>query len=263
VQRAILLGSFVALLLVSIAGCGEDKSAGTDCKFKVERVIDGDTIVLVGGRTVRYIGINTPEKGEPYYEEAKEANRRLVEGKDVKLELDEQEKDLYGRTLAYVYVGDTFVNVQLVREGCARAYPYPPNVKYDDIFSNAEKEARQKRIGIWSSRPQGHGIEITEINFDPPGNDRDNLNGEWVIITNNTNAPIDMTGYTLSDDSDHVYNFEDFALPAGATVTVFVGSGADTPTSLYWGSKTPIWNNDGDTAYLKDADGSLVDEYLY
>jgi len=209
------------------------------------------------------IGIDTPEKGELYYEEAKEANRRLVEGKEVKLELDEEERDRYGRTLAYVYIGNAFINLKLVREGYARAYSYPPNIRYREMFSRAQEEARQKGIGIWSSRPQGRRVEITEINFDPPGSDRDNLNGEWIVIASNTDVPIDMTGFTLSDDSDHVYKFGQFTLTPGNTVTVFTGSGVSASTSLYWGSKTPIWNNDGDTAYLKDSDGSLIDKYSY
>ncbi len=262
-QKVILAGSLAALLLIGIAGCGEDKSLSSERKFEVERVIDGDTIVLVGGRIVRYIGIDTAEKGDLYYEEAKEFNRRLVIGEEIKLELDEEEKDHYGRTLAYVYVGDTFVNAQLVREGYARAYPYPPNVKYKDVFSRAEREARQKGIGIWNSTSEGSRIEIVEINFDPPEDDRNNLNGEWIAIANNTDTPVDMTGSTISDDSGHVYEFNYFTLPARGIVMVFSGSGADTPTSLYWGSKTPIWNNDGDTAYLKDSDGSLIDEYSY
>lgn len=262
-RRVLLSGLLVILLLIGIAGCSEDESAAPERKFKVERIIDGDTVVLVDGRTVRYIGINTPERGEPYYEEAKEANRRLVDGKEVKLGFDEEEKDRYERTLAYVYVGDTFVNAQLVREGYARAYPYPPNTKYQETFSRAQEEARQQGLGIWSSRPQGREIEITAVNSDALGNDRENLNGEWVTIASNTDVPVDMTGFTLSDDGNHVYEFGDFTLSAEGTVTVLTGSGTDTSASLYWGSKTPIWNNDGDTAYLKDANGIVVDEYSY
>ncbi|GAB4343149.1 MAG: hypothetical protein Kow0099_21320 [Candidatus Abyssubacteria bacterium] len=94
------------------------------------RVIDGDTIVvkLSGGNEgkVRYIGIDTPEtkhpnKGVQYYgREATEANTRLVDGKEVELETDVQRWDRYGRLLAYVYVGDVFVNERLVRDGFAR-----------------------------------------------------------------------------------------------------------------------------------------------
>lgn len=263
-MRSTIFASFLAVfLLIGAAGCGEDKNAASGSEFKVERVIDGDTIVLVDGRTVRYTGINTPERGEPYYEEAKEANRRLVEGKKVRLELDEQEKDRYERTLAYVHIGDTFVNVELVKGGYARAYPYPPNAKYESAFSSAEEEARQKSIGIWSSRPQGRKVEIARINYDAQGDDRDNLNGEWIVIANNTDTSVNMAGFTLNDDSDHVYIFGNLILAAGRTVTVFSGAGVDSPSSLYWNSSVPIWNNDTDTVYLKDADGILIDEYSY
>ena len=72
-----------------------------------------------------------------------------------------------------------------------------------------------------------------------------------------------MTGFTLSDDSDHVYEFADFTLSANGKVTIFTGIGDDTFTSLYWEKSAPVWNNDRDTAYLKDADGTIVDEYSY
>jgi hypothetical protein len=95
--------------------------------------------------------MDTPEKDEPYYEEATEANRSLVDGKDVELEFDEEKEDIYGRTLAYVYVDGIFVNLKLVQDGYARAYPFPPNVKYRDLFSQAEQEARSRCLGIWKS----------------------------------------------------------------------------------------------------------------
>jgi micrococcal nuclease len=261
--KNVLIGFLAVLLLVGLVGCGADKKAATGSEFRVERIIDGDTIVLTGGRNVRYIGINTPEKGEPYYEEATEANRSLVEGKNVRLELDEEEKDLYGRMLAYAYVGDIFVNVKLVRDGYARAYPYPPNVKYQDLFSSAEKEAKQKGVGIWTPRSLGYGVKILEVNYDAEGNDADNLNGEWVVIINNTDFSANMVGFTLSDASSHVYTFGNLILSAGRTVTVLTGWGDNSPVALYWNSNVPVWNNDTDTAYLKDANGEVIDEYSY
>jgi len=69
-----------------------------------------------------------------------------------------------------------------------------------------------------------------------------------------------MNGWTLSDEVNHVYSFpSDFVLNADATVTVYTGSGTDIQDKLYWGSGSPIWNNDGDTAYLKDDKGKIVD----
>ncbi len=102
----------VVFLIMAIFGCVEEK------EFVVSRVIDGDTIELADGITIRYIGVNTPEVGQPGAEEATEANRALVEGKKVRLEYDVQKQDKYGRTLAYVYLEDgTFVNAELVKNG--------------------------------------------------------------------------------------------------------------------------------------------------
>jgi len=118
----------------------------------VTRVIDGDTIeVNIDGTIykVRYIGIDTPEFGEPWANEATRLNRQLVEEKTVRLEKDISETDKYGRLLRYVYVDDIFVNAELVRQGLAWAKTYEPDIKYQDILEEAEAEARQAKIGIW------------------------------------------------------------------------------------------------------------------
>ena len=62
----------------------------------VQRVIDGDTVVLADGERVRYIGMDTPERGEPFFDEATEYNRRLVEGRRVRLMKDDSDKDRFG-----------------------------------------------------------------------------------------------------------------------------------------------------------------------
>ena len=122
----------------------------------VAKVVDGDTIVLQDGRTLRYIGIDTPETVDPrksvqcFGEEAAAKNRQLVEGKDVRLEKDVSEVDRYGRLLRYVYVGDLFVNDVLVREGYAYASAYPPDIKYQQQFMQAQLEATENKKGLWS-----------------------------------------------------------------------------------------------------------------
>ncbi|HOX09639.1 MAG TPA: thermonuclease family protein [Candidatus Omnitrophota bacterium] len=116
----------------------------------VTRVIDGDTIVMENGEHVRYIGIDTPERGRPYYKEAKRQNEGLVKGRRVRLEYDVGRTDRYGRTLAYVYAGEIFVNEELVRRGYALAYTVPPNVKYSKRFVSLQQEARDQKRGIWS-----------------------------------------------------------------------------------------------------------------
>lgn len=118
----------------------------------VLRVIDGDTVALKGGQRVRYIGIDTPEKGRPYYLEAKKENEKLVLGKKVRLEFDVEKQDKYGRTLAYVYVGDVFINAELVKNGYAMVYTCPPNVKYAKTFLALQREARKAERGLWGLR---------------------------------------------------------------------------------------------------------------
>ncbi len=143
----------LALVLSScfLSGFGEPPPE----EFLVERVVDGDTIVLVGGERIRYIGINTPETKDPrkpiehFGPEASEANRKLVEGKYVRLEYDVQKMDIYKRTLAYVYVGNIFVNAWLVENGYANTATYPPNVKYSKLFVSLEAEARENNRGLW------------------------------------------------------------------------------------------------------------------
>lgn len=103
-------------------------------------------------------------------------------------------------------------------------------------------------------------VVIVTVHYDAAGNDWDNLNDEYVVIKNERNEAVDMTGWTLSDEANHVYTFPSgFILNAGATVTVYTGSGVDAQDKLYWGSSSPIWNNDGDTVYLKDSEGNLID----
>ena len=135
-------------------------SAPATFEGMVERVVDGDTIhVRLGTRVekVRYIGINTPEvhhptKGEePGGREAAEVNRRLIEGKTVRLELDVRERDRYGRLLAYVWVGDVMVNAELVRLGYAQVMTVPPNVRYQQLFLKLQREAREAGRGLWRS----------------------------------------------------------------------------------------------------------------
>ncbi|NUM25684.1 MAG: thermonuclease family protein [Candidatus Buchananbacteria bacterium] len=128
-----------------------------DESFLVIRVIDGDTVELEDGSRVRYIGIDTPETVDPskpvqcFGKEASQKNTELVLNKQVRLEKDISDKDRYGRLLRYVYVGDTFVNLELVKQGFASSYSYPPDVKYQDQIVAAQTEAREQKRGLWSA----------------------------------------------------------------------------------------------------------------
>jgi len=117
---------------------------------RVLRVIDGDTIdVSINGTEyrVRYVGVNTPERGENCYQEAVDANRNLVNGQTVTLVKDTSDTDRYERLLRYIYVGNTFVNEELVRNGYAEAVLYAPDDEFYNAFLDLERQARQRNIG--------------------------------------------------------------------------------------------------------------------
>ncbi len=122
----------------------------------VRRVLDGNTILIDGGYVVRYIGVDTPGAGmfrrpvEPFGREAAERNIELVEGKQVELEEDAVDVDSSGLMLRYVYVDDEMVNAILLREGLGRAVASGRNNRYASVLRDAEMEARQQPINIWT-----------------------------------------------------------------------------------------------------------------
>lgn len=120
------------------------------------RVIDGDTIdVRINSSTerVRYIGVNTPERNQPGYSEATQANRSLVESGPLWLARDVSERDRFGRLLRYVIAGEQFVNLALVEQGMAQAATFPPDVRCADTYLAAQQQARENGAGLWANRP--------------------------------------------------------------------------------------------------------------
>ena len=149
-------------------GSNNNENVGTIAKFDdsrrdwdkmemvtVKYIIDGDTIILSNGEKVRYVGMDTPERGQCWYRQAKEFNRKLVSGKKIRLERDESNQDRYQRLLRYIYVKnipdgkEIFVNLELVKAGLARAKEYKPDTEYSSGLKEAENYAKQNKIGLW------------------------------------------------------------------------------------------------------------------
>lgn len=136
----------------------DDEIVTTKCK--VIRIVDGDTIVVDyngSEEKVRLIGVDTPESVHPNESknteegiETSNYTKERLNGKTVELELDVQERDKYGRILAYVYIDGEMYNKELLRLGYAKLATYPPNVKYVDEFTKIQKEARENKVGLWS-----------------------------------------------------------------------------------------------------------------
>jgi micrococcal nuclease len=159
-------GSLVLLLLAALVLLrpweqldrgGEPRASATAF---VTRVVDGDTVeVLLDGREedVRYIGVDTPETVKPdtpvecFGPQASAFNHALVEHRQVRLVFDEELRDVYGRLLAYVYLGDRFVSAELVRRGLARTLTIPPDDRFADRLKRLEIAAARDGRGLWGA----------------------------------------------------------------------------------------------------------------
>lgn len=148
---------FVSYLIffLLVLSCGQ-ALAESEKWYKVKWVDDGDTIVLMDGRHVRYIGINSPEiehkdqKAQPHGYEANKFNKTMVLSKKVRLELDTQKYDRYGRLLAYVFLSNgTFVNAKMIEEGFAHCLYVKPNTKYHKKLLQFQRNAMSAEKGIW------------------------------------------------------------------------------------------------------------------
>jgi len=138
-----------------LGGCAQEAEKRYE---KCGRVIDGDTFVTISQDYVRLIGIDTPERGKPYYREARNRLMEYIADRPLRLETDVEDLDRFKRKLRYVWAdvdndGDEdFVNELMARDGFASAKAYKPNVKYRHILEAAEAEAKLKTKGIWSGK---------------------------------------------------------------------------------------------------------------
>jgi hypothetical protein len=106
-------------------------------------------------------------------------------------------------------------------------------------------------------------VMITKVYYNSPGSDTGSnasLNGEYIRLTNKRSTVVNLKGYYVRDKAGYVYSFtSDFKVAAGNSVTIYTGKGTNSSTKRYWGRSWYVWNNDGDTAYLRNPSGSLVD----
>ncbi len=231
---------------------------------RVKRVYDGDTILLEDGRTVRYLGINTPEFQEPFYLKAKRSNESLVLGREIRLEFDQERTDGRDRVLAYIYVGNEMVNARLVQEGLAHAFFIGPNRKHHALLLRLQAEAQQRKVGIWSARGRVRDLKITNVH--PADPTKDDQHPSYVRIANLSNAPIRLAGYVLSSEGGQRCLFPDVSVDPGYTVIVSGDSGpdgVDGREQLVVHCSELVWDPREDTAFLMDPSGSLVDTFHY
>ena len=164
IRKHILIATLLLLTLVA-----EGVNAGQ--WVTVKRVVDGDTVQLSDGRSVRYIGVNAPEinhernTAEPFGFEARKRNIELVGTQRLRLEFDIEHFDDYGRTLAYLFLPDgSMVNEKLLQSGMAHCLYKMPNIKYEARLLKAQREAMQGRRGVWGEWHEEEGPYVSNRN---------------------------------------------------------------------------------------------------
>ncbi len=234
------------------------------------RVVDGDSIEAeLSGATVevRLVGINAPERDECHGEEARDALTDHLEGKSLTLVVaGDEDTDRFGRILRYVYAEGSAVNEVMLSSGQANVLQ--GDYSREDAFVALTDSAARAELGMW--RPDACGPQlvatarITTVEYDPRGPDGDNAAQEYVVITNGTDAPLDLADWIVRDESSqHRYRFGPLTLAPGASVRLRSGCGDDGPEDLYWCAGDAVWSNGGDTVLLQDPHGNVVDRVLY
>ncbi len=277
-----------ALLLV--AGCGSADSTepqpsspgstngveaisfeGPGLAISVSRVSDGDSLRATsaeGDLEIRLLGINAPEGDECFGDEAKSELTGLLEAEPVVLHPWPADRDEFGRTLGFLSAGGVFVNLALLETGHAVARDQSDH-GFAAEFESAEARAAEAGLGLWAPTAcgpaSGASLEIVDLLADAPGDDRQNPNGEYVVIENTGDDVVNLEGWALRDESTrHRYSFPALELAPGRRVLLRSGCGEDDrngdPIELFWcDPEPPIWNNGGDTAFLLDPGGNTAD----
>jgi micrococcal nuclease len=216
----------------------------------VSRIVDGDTFKDESGNSIRMLGINTPEKKEKYSDLGASNLERLILNQTVRLEYGKDKKDMYGRTLAYVYLDSVNVNLNQVENGYANAYfPSGHDTHYND-FMNAWKKCVDNNINFCkkSSDKCASCIELTLF---------DNKN-EITEFTNNCDFSCSLEGWNIKDEGRKRYTFGNIILEANAKVQVIVGNKTNHDNIFYWSGEDYVWTEGGDTLFLRDKNYELV-----
>ncbi len=221
---------------------------GSEMVF-VERVIDGDTIV-VNSSSIRLLGINSPERGEKYYEEAKNFLVKEILNKTVELKFGKDRYDKYNRLLAYVFLGEKNVNLGLVEKGFANFYfPSGKDVYYGDFEKawenclNSNKNLCEKSQDVCAEC-----IELKEFDFE----------NEVLVFYNLCSFDCDLTGWGIKDQGRKNFIFSSFVLKPFSEGKVVVGNGRDNSTTLFWKGEDYVFTKTGDSLFLRDGEGRLV-----
>jgi micrococcal nuclease len=219
-------------------------NSGSEFGF-VTRVVDGDTIHVNINRkdeTIRLLGINTPEKKKPYYIEAKSFLIDSIENKSVRLLIDGENIDRYGRKLRYIFYEGRLINVEIVENGFATTFMLD-GLKYTDKFVNAEKFAMNGGKGLWkkSNDECARCIKLILLN----------ATVDYFIIRNDCDFYCNLINWSVKDDANHFF------------IIFSLNSSEERKYDSLELFKAEVWNDNGDRFFMRDTNGGLVIFYEY
>ncbi|MFH0808092.1 MAG: thermonuclease family protein [archaeon] len=192
---------------------------------QVTKIIDGDTLETNDTTKIRLLGINTPEKNQPLYQEAKDYLTTLTQNQTIQIE--SYGPDKYQRTLAHIFLEKQNINAKILSNGLATLYYYEKDSHYKEL-QQAEEFARNNNLGLWEKSPNTHCLQITNFQTDEP---------ESLILKNSCNKILNIS---YKDDATHIYQ---------AIIK---------PNSEYTNNFSHIWNTEGDSIYIYDTKGLIL-----
>jgi len=272
-------------------------------KVQVINVVDGDTIdvVFLNGTIdrVRFLGVDTPETSASgnkpneydhitdveclasWGKKAKLFTKDYLQDKTVYIEFDSiaGKRGYYGRLLAYIYLENgTDFTALLVKKGYARVYTEGEFQKEWEYLLY-QQMAESKKLGLWKCEAGQYAdtstgmhvatsgnVVIVKVHYDAGGpnvGDTEVLNDEYVVLKNKGSTVVNLKGWVIMDEANHMYYFPSIVLQPSQEIVLHTGKGVDTSHDLYWGRGQAVWNNDHDTAYLYNARGELVDKFSW
>lgn len=214
----------------------------------VTKVIDGDTVEISNGEKIRLIGINAPEKGKYYFDESKKYLESLVLGKKVKIEVGEQKRDRYGRLLAYLFLEDNNINIEMIRNGAAHIYKQNEIKKYKNTFLEAEKYAIKSEIGIWKKSHYSKCLVIENFYIS---------NKEILTLRNTCNSTLNFTNWYLEDEDHNILYFKNFSIKPYTKAKICINI-LESCDYTFYSSKSYNQKMSNTRFFLRDNNGLLV-----
>ena len=287
-------GTVLVIILISLLmlflGCismNDSETENGSYEVTVTKIIDGDTITVSFSNgstgTIRFLGIDCPETMLEnnhvneyqnitnlscltfYGLQAKQFVSSLLNNSQIFISFDNHtlKKDTYDRYLCYVTIDEMDVNARLIEEGYARVYTIE-TFSEKAHYLQLQQEAISQSKGLWGCTYALSDISIDYVHYNAVGNDEENLNDEYIVLVNNNQKPIDLSGWSIRDNHGNQFDFPlGFYLNPETSVTVYTGLGTNITTALYWNHGTPVWNNDGDTVKVYNEKNIIVATFSY